>query len=443
MGGLVWIRIYHAMYATPITPRDIALGNMAWIAARLTLICTIFTLVIVAFGAAESPLIVLAIPAAVLTGMAFATPIAAFSATQKTPSKFAAIFRFGITPLFLFSGTFFPISTLPAALQALAWLTPLFHGVALTRGLSLGTIADDPVAAVIHVTYLTTLALVGAWLTIREHPAPAGARMTALLRVLPAFAFGSRRSLRLIERNLYVYRHGWMVLLSGFFEPLFYLLGIGFGLGALIGTIPGPDGQPISYQLFVAPALLASAAMNGAINESTFNFFFKLNYNKTFTSILSTPLSPSDIALGELGWALIRGGLYAVGFMGVMVVFGLFVSPWVILAVPAALLVGFAFGAVGMAATSFMKTWQDFDLIQLVVLPMFLFSGTFYPIDGYPPLLQAFVRITPLYQGVDLIRSLTVGAISPVLLVHVAYLSIMGIVGLAITSRRIDKLLLK
>ena len=266
--------------------------------------------------------------------------------------------------------------------------------------------------------------------------------MTALLRVMPAVDFGSRRSLRLIERNLYVYKHGWLVLLSGFFEPLFYLLGIGFGLGALIGTIPGPDGQPISYQLFVAPALLASAAMNGAINESTFNFFFKLNYNKTFTSILSTPLSPSDIALGELGWALIRGGLYAVGFMGVMVVFGLFVSPWVILAVPAALLVGFAFGAVGMAATSFMKTWQDFDLIQLVVLPMFLFSGTFYPIDGYPPLLQAFVRITPLYQGVDLIRSLTVGAISPVLLVHVAYLSIMGIVGLAITSRRIDKLLL-
>ncbi len=140
---------------------------------------------------------------------------------------------------------------------------------------------------------------------------------------------------------------------------------------------------------------------------------------------------------------MIRGGLYAIGFMGVMLVFGLFASPWVILAVPAALLVGFAFGAVGMAATSFMRSWQDFDLIQLVVLPMFLFSGTFYPIDAYPPLLQAFVRITPLYQGVDLIRSLTVGAISPVLLVHVAYLSIMGIVGLAITGRRLDKLLLK
>ena len=168
MGGLVWNKVFHAMYATPISPRDIALGNLAWIVARLTLINTIFTLVIVLFGAAESPLIVFAIPAAVLTGMAFAGPIAAFSATQKTPNKFAAIFRFGITPLFLFSGTFFPISTLPAALQALAWLTPLFHGVALTRGLSLGTIADEPVAAAIHVIYLTTLATIGAWLTIRN-----------------------------------------------------------------------------------------------------------------------------------------------------------------------------------------------------------------------------------------------------------------------------------
>ena len=266
--------------------------------------------------------------------------------------------------------------------------------------------------------------------------------MTAL-RLTPTLLIGSRRSLRLIERNLYVYKHGWLIIVSGFFEPLFYLLGIGFGLGALIGTIPGPNGQPISYQLFVAPALLASAAMNGAINESTFNFFFKLNYNKTFTSILSTPLSPSDIALGELGWALIRGGLYAVGFMGVMIVFGLFVSPWVILAVPAALLVGFAFGAVGMAATSFMKTWQDFDLIQLVVLPMFLFSGTFYPLDAYPDAIRVIVQLTPLYQGVDLIRSLTVGAISPVLLFHVAYLALMGVAGLVVTSRRLDKLLLK
>ncbi len=266
--------------------------------------------------------------------------------------------------------------------------------------------------------------------------------MTAL-RVAPLFLIGSRRSARLVERNIFVYRHAWLMILSGFFEPLFYLLGIGFGLGSLVGTITGPGGEPISYQAFVAPALLASSAMNGAIAESTFNFFFKLNYNKTFTSILATPLSAGDIALGELAWALIRGGLYSVGFLAVMLVLGLASSPWVIFAIPAALLIGFAFGAVGMAATSFMKTWQDFDLVQLVVLPMFLFSGTFFPVDAYPPALQFLVQITPLYQGVDLIRSLSVGAISPVLLVHVAYLSVMGLVGLAITSRRLDVLLLK
>jgi lipooligosaccharide transport system permease protein len=257
------------------------------------------------------------------------------------------------------------------------------------------------------------------------------------------FLIGSRRSLRLVERNLFVYKHSWLVLLSGFFEPLFYLLSIGFGLGALVGAVPGPGGQPIPYQLFVAPALLASSAMNGAIMESTFNFFFKLNYNKTFTSILSTPLSPGDVALGELTWALIRGGMYAIGFMAVMVVLGLVVSPWVVLAVPAALLVGFAFGAVGMAATSFMKTWQDFDLIQLVILPLFLFSATFYPIETYPEALRVIVQLTPLYQGVDLIRSLAVGAISPILLFHVAYLLVMGFAGLYVVSRRLDKLLLQ
>ena len=266
--------------------------------------------------------------------------------------------------------------------------------------------------------------------------------MTAL-PLTSGLLIGSRRSLRLVERNLFVYRHTWLVLLSGFFEPLFYLLSIGFGLGALVGSVPGPGGQVIPYQLFVAPALLASAAMNGAITESTFNFFFKLNYNKTFTSILSTPLSPGDVALGELTWALIRGGMYAIGFMVVMVVLGLVVSPWVVLAVPAALLVGFAFGAVGMAATSFMKTWQDFDLIQLVVLPLFLFSATFYPIETYPDALRVIVQLTPLYQGVDLIRSLAVGTVSPILLFHVAYLLVMGFAGLYVVSRRLDKLLLQ
>ena len=167
MGGLVWNKVFHAMYATPISGRDVALGNLAWMAIRLTLICTVFTVVIVLFGAATSPLIVLVIPVAVLTGMAFAAPIAAFSATQRTPEKFNAIFRFGVTPLFLFSGTFYPIESLPAIAQPLAWVTPLWHGVDLARGLSLGTIGEAPLLAVIHLVVLLGSIVVGTILAVR------------------------------------------------------------------------------------------------------------------------------------------------------------------------------------------------------------------------------------------------------------------------------------
>jgi lipooligosaccharide transport system permease protein len=171
--------------------------------------------------------------------------------------------------------------------------------------------------------------------------------------------------------------------------------------------------------------------------------FFKLNYQKTYDAVLSTPLGPGDVALGEIGWAVIRSTLYALGFMVVIFVLGLVVSPWAVFAVPAATLLAFAFAAAGMAATTFMRSWQDFDLIQLVVLPLFLFSGTFYPITAYPPALQLFVQITPLYQGVDLIRALITGVVDPGILWHVVYLSVMGIAGLAVVSRRLDKLLLK
>ena len=161
MGGLLWTRTFHGMYATPISPLQIALGNLAWIAIRMTMIATVFMIVVVLFGAASSPLVILGIPAAVLTAMAFAAPIAAFAATQRTVNKFNAIFRFGITPLFLLSGTFFPIASLPAAIQPLAWLSPLWHGVSLTRSFALGTIGDEPILALAHVAVLSALTLVG------------------------------------------------------------------------------------------------------------------------------------------------------------------------------------------------------------------------------------------------------------------------------------------
>ena len=267
--------------------------------------------------------------------------------------------------------------------------------------------------------------------------------MTLIARVAPPVLFSGRRAGLLIERNLLVYRRGWLVIVSGFFEPLFYLLSIGLGIGALVGAVPLGDGRAVSYTAFVAPALLASSAMNGAIYDSTFNVFFKLKYAKTYDAILATPVGVGDIAAGEIGWALIRGALYAGTFLLVMLAMGLVLSPWAILAFPAALLIGFAFGAIGMAATSFMRTWQDFDLVQLVILPLFLFSATFFPLTTYPEPVRLLVELTPLYHGVDLVRGLTTGALEPGMLVHVAYLGIMGAVGLAITARRLERLLLK
>jgi len=267
--------------------------------------------------------------------------------------------------------------------------------------------------------------------------------MALIARVAPPVLFGGRRAGLLIERNLMVYRRGWLMIVSGFFEPLFYLLSIGLGIGALVGAIPLGDGRTVPYTAFVAPALLASSAMNGAIYDSTFNVFFKLKYAKTYDAILATPVGVDDVAVGEIAWALIRGALYAATFLVVMLAMGLVLSPWAILAFPAALLIGFAFGAAGMAATSFMRTWQDFDLIQLVILPLFLFSATFYPITTYPEPIRLLVELTPLYHGVDLVRGLTTGALGPGMLVHVAYLSVMGLAGLAISARRLERLLLK
>jgi lipooligosaccharide transport system permease protein len=270
------------------------------------------------------------------------------------------------------------------------------------------------------------------------------------LRVLPRSllrarrpALGGRGSAHLIERHARVYRHAWLVLVSGIFEPLFYLLSIGVGIGHLVGGVTGPGGQVVGYTSFVAPALLATAAMNGAIYDSTFNVFFRLKYAKFYDAALATPMRPGDIALGEIGWALIRGGLYAVAFMTVMLALGLVHSAWAVADVPVALLIGFGSAAAGMAATTFMRSWQDFEFIALATLPMFLLSATFYPLSVYPRPIQIVVECTPLYQGVALLRGLTLGVVGPGLLWHAAYLALMGLAGLWIAGRRISRLLLQ
>jgi lipooligosaccharide transport system permease protein len=276
---------------------------------------------------------------------------------------------------------------------------------------------------------------------VRTSTAPTGGRALSL-RVVPPVLFGGRRAGRLIERNAMVYRHAWMVVLSGFFEPVFYLFLVRLGIGHLVGDV-SYGGRAVAYTAFAAPALLASSAMNGAVYESTLNIFFKLRYQKTYDAILATPVQPGDVALGEIAWCLLRGVVYAAGFLVVTLAMGLIESWWGLLLLPGAVLIGFAFAAVGMAATSYMRSWQDFDMVQLVVLPLFLFSTTFYPLAVYPQGIQWVVRCTPLYQGVDLLRSLSLGTVGWDAAGHVAYLLVMGLAGLSVTSRRLERLLLQ
>ena len=251
-----------------------------------------------------------------------------------------------------------------------------------------------------------------------------------------------RRSTSVIERNVSTLRSSyWVVMATGFLEPVLYLFSIGVGVGQLIGDLPLPDGRVVSYAEFVAPAMLASSAMTGALSETTFNFFGKMKFMKLYDGILATPVRPMEIAFGELAWAMIRGSLYAAVFLVVMVVMGLTSIGLAAVAFLAAVLVGFAFGGTGMALSTFMRGWQDFDLMASAQFALFLFSGTFVPAEAYPSVLRWVVEVTPLYRSVDLIRGITTGAWDRLQLVDVVYLVVLFGVGLAVASRRMEKLL--
>jgi lipooligosaccharide transport system permease protein len=280
-------------------------------------------------------------------------------------------------------------------------------------------------------------------------PAP---RASATLRILAPgvlapgiFAPGmyAHRGHVVLERAFKVYRRSWVIIFSGFFEPLFYLLSLGSGLRTLVGPVIGPGGHLLSYQAFIAPALMAASAMNGAIYDSTMNVFFKLKYARLYDSMLATSMGPLDVAIGEIGWALFRGGLYASGFLIVIAALGLTASWWAILMLPGALLISFAFGALGMAVTTYMRSWQDLELVTLAVLPMFLFSGTFYGLSVYPTWLRIVIECLPLQHGIAALRALNAGVLDWSLLGHLAYFAVMAALGVVLTARRLGSLLLR
>ncbi|BCJ51486.1 transport permease protein [Actinoplanes sp. NBRC 14428] len=268
--------------------------------------------------------------------------------------------------------------------------------------------------------------------------------VTFVLPRLISFEGAARRSASVVERNAATLRSAyWLVMASGFLEPILYLLSIGVGVGSLVGDLTLADGRVVSYAAFVAPAMLASSAMTGALSETTFNFFGKMKFMKLYDGMLATPVRPIEIALGELAWAMIRGNLYAAAFLIIMVAMDLTTPVRALAAWTATILVGLAFGAAGMALSTYMRSWQDFDLVASAQFTLFLFSGTFVPATAYPAALRWLVEATPLYRAVDLVRAITTGGLGWTQLIDIAYLLTLVAIGLSVAGRRIEKLLCK
>lgn len=260
----------------------------------------------------------------------------------------------------------------------------------------------------------------------------------------PGASVYSGRATVMIERALYAAKSSnWLIIISGFVEPVLYLMAFGFGIGQLIGDIQDGIGNPVSYAAYIAPALLATSAMNGALYDATWNVFFKMHFGKIYQVMLSSSLGPMDVALGEISWALLRGATYSIGFMAIVTPLGLVTSAWGLLAIPAATLIAFGFASVGMAITSYMKNFQQMNWINFFLLPMFLFSGTFFPVSVYPDWIEVIVKALPLWQGVDLVRSLMLGVIDLSVLGHIAYFVVMIALGLSFTTVRLKALFMR
>ncbi|WP_250036045.1 ABC transporter permease [Paractinoplanes maris] len=268
--------------------------------------------------------------------------------------------------------------------------------------------------------------------------------VTLVMPRLISFEGTGRRAASVTERNISTLRSAyWVVMVSGFLEPVLYLFSIGIGVGALIGDITLPGGEVVGYAEFVAPAMLAASAMTGALSETTFNFFGKMKFVRLYEGILATPVRPIEIALGELAWAMVRGVIYSAAFVVIMTLMDL--TTWARAAVmmPATFLVGLAFGALGMAVSTIIRSWQDFDLIAGGQFALFLFSGTFVPPTAYPEAVRWLIEATPLCRSVDLIRALSTGTTGWLQLLDVAYLLVLLALGVTVAGRRMEKQLCK
>ena len=239
----------------------------------------------------------------------------------------------------------------------------------------------------------------------------------------------SKRFIRVWQRNLTVYQSIWkVVFLPPLLEPLFYLVAFGVGLSILVGTL-SYQGSEVSYMAFIAPALIAINIMQNAFFENTYASFVRMYYQKTFDAMMATPLSLEEIMTAEIVWAATKAFMATAIMQGVISLFGLIEYPEGLLILPLAFLGGIAFGSIGLFFTSMIQKIETFNLpIFLFITPMFLFGGTFFPLENLPHWAQQFATVFPLTHLVKLIRALSFGVLDSGLLWSVGYLAAFSVV---------------
>jgi len=246
------------------------------------------------------------------------------------------------------------------------------------------------------------------------------------------------------KRNLIVYRRIWKVnFMVPLLEPLFYLAAFGIGLSGLIGDVVYA-GQELSYIRFIAPALLATAMMFNAFFETTYASFVRMYYQKTFDAMLSTPLSLEEVITAEIVWGATKSMLAAAIILGVISAFGYAAYPWALLVIPLAFLGGMVFGSAGMFFTGITPSIDMFNLpFFLLVTPLFLFSGTFFPVSSLPAWGQYLAQVSPLYHLVELTRLVTMGRMESDPLLSLSYLAVFAAVFYFLSIRSMRKRLIK
>lgn len=245
----------------------------------------------------------------------------------------------------------------------------------------------------------------------------------------------------LLQRQLYIHRRNWSQLGASILEPLMYLLTMGVGLGLLVGDAHGIKG--VSYAEYIAPGLLAMAVMNASTNETLFAAYVRLRREKLYDVVIATPVSIGEIARSEIWWAVIRGLIAGAGFLLIMAIFGLVESASALLVLPASALIAVAFAAAGLIVATYVRGWDDFQYVQLVMLPMFLFATTFYPLSVYPRAVQLLVECLPLFHAINLVREPALASVGAGSAIAAGYLLVMTAGCWAVAVRRLRHVLIR